>query len=111
MWDEAEEYTFNGLKMRRVFETPVKMWEDAKTQSWQSITGTEDLHWCKRVVDNDVFRKAGWPAFAKKPHPFLCDTTLFCRHIDPAGHQYPANGEDKAFARPITTPKRGANRG
>ena len=28
------------------------MWEDAKTKIWQTITGTEDLHWCKKVVDN-----------------------------------------------------------
>jgi len=99
VWDESEEYLFNGIKMRRVFETPVKMWEDPKTRIWQTITGTEDLHWCKKVVDNDIFTKAGWPQYAKKPHPFLVDTNVFCKHIDPAGNIYPANGEEKFFER------------
>jgi hypothetical protein len=99
VWEESEEYTCNGMRMRRVFETPVKMWEDPKTRIWQTITGTEDLHWCKKVVDNDIFTKAGWPQYAKKTHPFLCDTSVFCGHIDPAGNRYPAKGEEKFFER------------
>jgi hypothetical protein len=99
VWEESEEYTANGMKMRRVFETPVKMWEDPKTKVWQTMTGTEDLHWCKKVVDNDIFRKAGWPQYAKKDHPFLVDTNVFCSHIDPAGNRYPAKGEEKFFER------------
>jgi hypothetical protein len=109
VWEESEEYTANGMRMRRVFETPVKMWEDAKTKIWQTITGTEDLHWCKKVVDNDIFRKAGWSQYAKKPHPFLCDTAVFCRHIDPAGNIYPAKGEEKFFERRSKSGKNSGN--
>lgn len=99
MWDEAEEYIANGMSMRRVFETPTRMWEDAKSGSWQSLIGTEDLDWCRRVQEHGIFKKAGWPAYQKKPYPFLIDTSIFCQHINPDGTRFPVNGEEHAYAR------------
>jgi hypothetical protein len=99
VWDEAEDYEFNGMKMKRVFETPVRIWEDAKTGSWNSVTGTEDLNFCWRIKENGVFRKAGWPEYQKRTHPFLIDTAVFCQHINPDGTRYPAQGEEKFFER------------
>ena len=98
-WDEAEEYDFNGMKMKRVFETPIRMWEDPKTQSWQTSIGTEDLAWCDKVKENGIFRKAGWPEYQKKPYPFLLDTAVYCTHIDNSGNRYPSQGEEKFFQR------------
>jgi hypothetical protein len=99
VWDESEEYECNGMKMRRVFETPIRMWEDPKTQSWQTSVGTEDLHWCDKVVKNGIFRKAGWPEYQRKTYPFLVDTNVFCTHIDASGNRYPSQGEEKFFQR------------
>ncbi len=99
VWDEAEDYEANGMKMKRVFETPVRMWEDAKTGTWKTETGTEDLNWCWRVKENGIFRKAGWPEYQKKTHPFLIDTNVFCSHINPDGTRYPSQGEEKFFER------------
>ena len=98
-WDDSEEYVANGIKLRRVFETPVRVWEDAKTGTWNATTGTEDLRWCWRVKEHGIFGKAGWPEYEKKTYPFLVDTAMFCRHIDPSGNQYPAQGEEKCFER------------
>ncbi len=96
-WDEAEDYEANGMKMKRVFETPVRMWEDAKTKTWQTQTGTEDLNFCWRLKDKGMFKKAGWPEYQKKEHPFLIDTNVFCKHITPDGTMFPAQGEEKFF--------------
>ena len=96
-WDEAEEYEINGMKMRRVFETPIRMWEDAKTKTWQTSIGTEDLPWCDRLKQNGIYRKAGWPEYQKKTYPILCDTGVFCKHINPDGTIYPSQGEENFF--------------
>ena len=108
-WDEAKEYESNGMKMRRVFETPIRMWEDPQTQSWQTSIGTEDLAWCDKVVKDGIFAKAGWPEYQKKTYHFLVDTNIFCGHIDPSGTRYPSQGEEKFFARNGRS-KPGANR-
>ncbi len=105
VWDEAEDYEFNGMKMKRIFETPVRIWEDAKTHTWNSITGTEDLAFCWRLKENGIFRKAGWPEYQNKTYPFLLDTNVFCRHIDPSGTLYPAQGEEKFFGRKLKRSK------
>ena len=97
------------MKRGRVFETPIRMWEDPQTQSWQTSIGTEDLAWCDKVVKDGIFAKAGWPEYQKKTYPFLVDTNIFCGHIDPSGTRYPSQGEEKFFARNGRS-KPGANR-
>jgi hypothetical protein len=102
MWDESEEYAmgFPGTGpqvVRRVFDSPRKAWMDPEQQSWMTRTGTEDLDFCWRVIENGIFEKAGWPKFAKKKYPILCDTSIFCRHITPDGVMYPARGEEGYF--------------
>jgi hypothetical protein len=99
MYRESEEYEANGQVMRRVFHSPRAAWEDPATKQWQTQSGTEDLHWCWRVIDEDIFRKAGWPKYARKKYPFMVDTGLFCKHIDMDGVQYPSRGEEKYFER------------
>lgn len=97
MYEESKEYEVNGVKVREIFETPARTWYDPETKQWFNATGTEDLNWCSRVMRDEVFKKAGWPEFQEKQYPFLVDTNVFCRHIDPSGIQYPARGEEAEF--------------
>jgi len=97
MYDEAEEYIINGTVLKRIFETPAKMWYDVDTLASGTISGTEDINWCQKVIDDKIFDKAGFPEYQKKKYPFLVDTSIFCRHIDWDGRQYPMNGEEARF--------------
>jgi len=92
IWKDSDEYTimFPGLvkKVRRVFESPRKTWDDPESGYQQSNIGTSDLNWCDRVLAGEYLRY--WPAVANKKYPFLVDTKMFCRHIDlPSGIAYP----------------------
>jgi hypothetical protein len=96
--EESEVYGPRGHKCWRIFETPAKSWFDPESASWHSQVGTEDLEFYHRIVENDILTKAGWPKIAKKGEfPFLCDTSMFCKHIDMDGMQYPRFGEEIAF--------------
>ena len=92
MWEESEQYESLGKRVtRKVFETPSKVYKDPKTGAVLATgSGTSDLHWCKRVIEEKVLERAGWPKIARRKYPFLCDTNIFCRHIDlTSGAQYP----------------------
>lgn len=97
MHEEAEEYQVAGRTLKKVFETPSKVWYDPQQAGWMSSVGTEDLKFCNDVINNNIFKKAGWNEYAKKKYPFMVDTKIFCKHIDEAGVQYPCNGEELAF--------------
>jgi hypothetical protein len=51
--------------------------------------GTSDLDWCTRVMEGGYFKKAGWPKFQRRKYPFLVDTNILCRHINPNGEIFP----------------------
>ena len=93
MWKESPEIMYEAMAgrelVREVFKTPRKAWFDPEKLRYNSISGTEDLFWCDRVKDENIFTKAGWPKYQKKKYPFLLDTSIFCRHIDENGTQYP----------------------
>ncbi len=93
MYDESEEYRVGAKVFRRVFDTPNKMWFDPETGACHSLTGTEDLDWCDRVMKGKFLEKAGWAKHAKKhpKYPFMMDTGIFCRHIGMDGQQFPEN--------------------
>jgi hypothetical protein len=97
MYDESEVYEVSGLQIRKIFETPAKFYFDAQSNRMNAMTGTEDIAWCTRVVKDGIFEKAGWKEYAKKKYPFLIDTSIFCRHIDWNGKQYPSKGEEWAY--------------
>jgi hypothetical protein len=102
MADESEVYEpRKGMLVKKVFSTPSKVWYDPESRTWFTATGTEDLKFCADIVEKDIFKKAGWPAYSKKKYPFLIDTSIYCKHIDEAGIQYPANGEDREFLPPV----------
>jgi hypothetical protein len=82
LWKESPEYVVNGTVTRRVFEAPSESYIDPETGGWMNSSGTSDLAWCKRLMKDKIFEKAGWPEFQKKEFPFLVDTNIFVKHID-----------------------------
>ena len=91
MWDESQPYkTLGGRVTRKIFETPAQIYYDPDTKSYSSGQGTSDLYWCNRVIKENVLTRAGWPKIGRKKYPFLCDTKIFCKHLDlSTGRQYP----------------------
>lgn len=91
MWEESEEYRVpsNGEATRAVFETPARSWVDPATGAVNTVTGTSDLDWCTRVIEGGFLAKAGWDGYSEREHPFLVDTSIFCRHLAPDGRAYP----------------------
>ena len=93
MSEESEVYTVNSLcgpvTVRRVFETPRLAWKDPETGKYNQFGGTEDIPWCNRVMKDNILERAGWKGFGKKKYPFVCDTSIFCQHLDNYGTQYP----------------------
>lgn len=99
IYKDSEEYAMGSQKVRRVFETPSKTFYDAETKHWRTEGGTEDIFFYKRLKDEKVYERAGWPQIQKKEWPVLCDTSIFCRHITMEGAQYPAQGEELQYAK------------
>lgn len=87
MWEDSPEYAVKGALTRRVFTAPAKVGDYLGAVNAHS--GTSDLNWCTRVINGKYLERAGWHKIAKKKYPFLVDTTIFCRHIDEDGNQYP----------------------
>lgn len=88
-WETSEEYVVNGIRTRRVFSQPNTIWYDKNTGGVVSKGGTTDLEWCSRIMREDLFTKAGFPEYAKMKNPFLVDTSIFVKHIDPNGNVWP----------------------
>lgn len=97
VWEDSEPYELHiqsgPVQVRRVFSTPRDMWSDPEQGWYNTTSGTSDLAWCSRVMEGDYLRKAGWGDYLKRiPDerlPFLVDTELFCRHINPDGAMFP----------------------
>lgn len=89
MWKESPEYNAGGMIVRRVFDSPAKVWFNQEKGVIESSSGTSDLEWCRRIMAEKFFDKAGWPEYQKMKYPFLVDTNIFVRHIDDSGRQYP----------------------
>ena len=90
-WERCEQYSLpNGELVKRVFETPRKFFIDPQTMGQYIQAGTQDLYFFDRIVEEGVLKETGWKKIARKKYPFLCDTSIFCRHIDRnTGRQYP----------------------
>lgn len=91
MWEESEEYMIGGFKVRKVFETPNKLWFDPQNGSMHAFTGTEDLLWCDRMKDGKFLEKAGYKDLQKLKYPILVDTGICCYHMDISGQRFPEN--------------------
>jgi hypothetical protein len=88
MYEDAEPYKIGDKVVRRVFDTPFGIKQMSKG-NYAMYAGTEDLAWCSRVMAGKYLEKAGFPKIQKKQYPFLCDTSLFCKHITMDGKIYP----------------------
>lgn len=88
MWDESQEYLASNTFTRKVFPQPEAAWFDPET-GWHTASGTSDLEWCSRVIMENHLAKAGWKKLAKKPYPFLVDTTILTMHVTESGEQFP----------------------
>jgi hypothetical protein len=103
LWDESPEYIVNGTLTKRVFDNPMESYVDPVTGGWMNSSGTSDLAWCKRLINDRIFEKAGWPEFQKKEFPFLVDTTIFVKHIDrESGTTYPISLPKEFLEKKIT---------
>ena len=91
MYAESEEYqAMNNVTVRKVFDTPAKIWYDPESTQYRAQVGTSDLAWCDRVMKGGFLKRADWGKIARRKYPFLLDTQIFCRHIDlQTGKQYP----------------------
>ena len=91
MYPKAEPYrAHDGAKLNRLFESPHKITYDVNTGFFGTKQGTQDLAFFERVINDKVLKHTGWDKIARKKYPFLCDTSIFCRHIDRnTGRQYP----------------------
>lgn len=90
MWKDAPEYLAGTTPTRRVFVTPNTVWTDPEnTNFFAATTGTSDLDWCTRVIEGNYLEKAGWLKHQKMEYPFLVDTNIAVKHIDPDGQTYP----------------------
>lgn len=97
LYDESESYNLMGKMVKKIFVTPARTWFDPESSSWFNAVGTEDLELCTRIMKENILKKAGWPKLQRKKYPFMVDTSIFCRHIDFNGKQYPSAGEEREF--------------
>lgn len=95
LWKEASEYTVGNTVTRRVFKHPENVFTDAESNNFLLTMGTTDLQFCKEVVENRIFEKAGWPEYQNKEFPFLIDTSIFVAHIDQDGVKWPLRVPDE----------------
>lgn len=87
LWKTAPEYMVGDTKTRRVFSNEG---ENLDVGGAQMMTmGTTDLAFCKKLQEEKIFEKAGWPEYQKKKYPILIDTSIFVKHIDADGVQWP----------------------
>jgi hypothetical protein len=106
IYKESGEYSLGSVTVRRVFTTPSNQEFDAEKNAWITSGGTEDISFYHRLIDDKILAKAGWPEYQKMKYPYLCDTSIFCRHIDWNGIQYPSQGEEQQFApKPVKVKK------
>lgn len=105
LWNESEEYMVGNEVTRKVFALPNfnvgnHGFENADPNETNGdpynrfayTRGTTDLAFCKRIMRDHIFEKAGWPAYEGKKFPFLVDTSILVQHIDEKGRQYPLGG-------------------
>jgi hypothetical protein len=93
VWERSETYRLpDGGQVNRVFDTPRQAFMDPETLTWSTRQGTQDLFFFDRLLADgrQALKETGWTKIAKRKWPFLCDTNIFCAHIDRnTGRQYP----------------------
>lgn len=120
LWENSPDYQLpDGRKIKQVFRFPRDSWFDPEQDRYFSEMGTSDLALCDRIRKQNVLTRAGWKDLAKKPYPFLCDTSIYAQQIDLQGKMYPKNcreilaplGDIKGYTQRGPNPKRNKKRG
>jgi len=100
LYEDSETYSIQpGITVRRIFETPSRIEIDPVTGGFINGRGTEDLPFYSRIIEGGYFKKSGWKEYEGKKYPYVCDTSLFCQHIDQNGQRFPSAGEEREFKR------------
>jgi hypothetical protein len=89
LWKISPEYMIGDIKTRRVFKHPEDVILDTNSQNFFIAQGTTDLNFCNQLIKDKILEKAGWAESQKKEFPFLVDTSIFVKHIDNDGIQWP----------------------
>jgi len=91
IYDDSPEYNIlhTDGSARRVFDSPAQQWFNEETGANETLIGTSDLDFCGRIIKGNYLEKAGFPLVAKKRYPFLIDTNIYAKHINPDGTQFP----------------------
>lgn len=100
LWNESEEYMVGNEVTRKVFALPnfnvgnfgFENQKKDEQGKFAYTRGTSDLAFCKRIMRDNIFTKAGWPAYQKMKYPFLVDTNILVQHVDNQGRMYPMGG-------------------
>jgi hypothetical protein len=111
LWNESEEYMVGNEVTRKVFALPNfnkgNFGFENKDNDEKGVDpygrfaytrGTTDLAFCKRVMRDHIFEKAGWKEYENKKFPFLVDTNILVQHIDEKGRMYPLGGVPRQYA-------------
>jgi hypothetical protein len=94
----CDEYIVRGQGVvKKFFRSPCSMTASVEDAMQNAYVGTEDLDFYDRIHKEKCYADAGWPVIQRKKFPILIDTSIFCRHIDPSGRQYPMYGEEREF--------------
>ena len=88
MAKDAEEYLVKNRPIKRIFITP-REYIKYENGDVNTIEGTSDLDWSSRIIKGNYLAKAGWQEYQDKEFPFLIDTNIFCKHINPDGEVFP----------------------
>lgn len=70
--------------VKRIFQQPSHVWIDPTDGGIHAASGTTDLWWSDQTIKRDILTKAGWPTYAKRPFPYIVDTSLEFGHVDRA---------------------------
>lgn len=103
LWNESPEYLVGNNATRRVFKSPSEQYVDPQTNDYMITSGTSDLEFCNALIEKKIFEKAGFPKYQKMKYPFLVDGSIFVKHIDNNGTQWPIDlspeflGKKKTF--------------
>jgi hypothetical protein len=87
----------DGTVVKEVFRTPRDRIVDPQSNSYFTLVGTEDLWFCEKLMDLNVFEETGWGHLKNEKYPFLVDTRIFCKHIDQKGQVWPYEDSYKTF--------------
>ena len=80
---DIESYVLPGYPypVKRIFIAPARVWADPSGGK-HIASGTSDLYFSQQTIERDILTKAGFGKWAKRPFPYVIDTSLVFKHVD-----------------------------